>query len=119
MKGSTLLALVFVFIGCLFALAINPHVASAQTDRELYDNDVLFNQLSTAAQIRLELLFGRKGSPVQNVLPEVLPRHYVEDDEEGYVGNILVNNPNLDLGAQDTQSETTIVLGAGSNVCSA
>lgn len=32
------------------------------------------------------------------------------------LANILVNNPALDTTAQDTQSETAIVLGAGSKI---
>lgn len=35
---------------------------------------------------------------------------------DGGLTNVLVNNPALDTTAQDTQSETAIVLGAGSNI---
>jgi hypothetical protein len=35
---------------------------------------------------------------------------------DGGLANVLINNPALDTTAQDTQSETAITLGAGSNV---
>src|SRR5262249_13363847 len=35
---------------------------------------------------------------------------------DGGLANVLVNDPNADLTDQDTQSETALVLGAGSNV---
>ena len=42
-----------------------------------------------------------------------------DDDDDGFISNILVNDPNLDLTGQNTQSETTLVLGSGDVVCAA
>ncbi len=100
----------------------------AQNDeefRELYNDDVRFEQLSGPARTILELKFGKKDSvplSTESVAPEVSGLS-AEANESAFsaaasVGNILVNNPSLNLGAQDTQSETTIALGAGSVVCS-
>jgi subtilisin-like proprotein convertase family protein len=82
---------------------------------ELYSDPALFNQLSSAYQRRLEAIYGRKGKVRRGVgggatespaSPEVAPP------------NTLVNNPAADATAQDTQSETALVLGSGSTILS-
>ncbi|MEP6601430.1 MAG: hypothetical protein ABJB49_06410, partial [Nitrospirota bacterium] len=81
-------------------------------DWELYSDPELFNQLSSGFQNRLERIYGHKGrvhavsrSADLPTTPTVLP-------------NTLVNNPAADGTAQDTQSETTLVLGAAGTIIS-
>src|SRR5712664_3181954 len=97
----------------LIGLAINLSPASAQTDeqtqRELYDNNARFEQLSGAARTLLELKFGKKDISPGELTPGRTAATTPSAVEGDYVGNILVNDPNLDLTAQDTQSETTLV----------
>src|SRR6266446_4666805 len=109
----------------LIGFAINLSPASAQTDeqtqRELYDNNARFDQLSGAARTLLELKFGKKdASPSQPTARSTTTDSLSPIAEDS---NVLVNNPNLDLTAQDTQSETTLVVfgapGSGSTGCSA
>ncbi len=119
------LAVAGVFLGT----GANLPLVSAQSNedqelRQLYDDDELFQQLSGAAQTMLELKFGRKDASAEptaesnaSVLESSVQIQSYGEDSSGYLGNILVNDPNLDLTAQDTQSETTIVLGSGDNVC--
>src|SRR5215471_7169137 len=109
---------VFVFgTGVLSALIAGISLyAQVDTDRELYDDDILFQQLSSGAQMRLIAKFGPKPaapaagstSPL-NLLTPLAPATPPPT-------NVLVNNLAEDLGAQDTQSETTLVLGSGSNI---
>src|SRR5215831_1492097 len=90
--------------------------AQVDPDRPLYDDDILFQQLSSGAQTRLIAKFGPKPaapaaastSPL-NLLAPLAPATPPPT-------NVLVNNPAADLGPQDTQSETTLVLGSGSNI---
>jgi len=89
---------------------------SAQVDPEqvLYDNDILFAQLSSGAQTRLIAKFGPKpaaptASPFTLLAPFLAPA-------DPPPTNVLVNNLAEDLTARDTQSETTLVLGSGSNI---
>ena len=132
MTRVTRLVIGFVVAGMFFGTGASLPPVSAQSSedeqlRQLYDDDGLFQQLSGAAQTMLELKFGKKGAspadlPVENTASvlesSVQIESYVEEEAgSSYVGNILVNDPNLDLTAQDTQSETTIVLGSGDNVC--
>ncbi len=109
----------------LIGLAINLSPASAQTDeqtqRELYDNNARFEQLSGAARTLLELKFGKKdASPTQATAGSTTANSFSPIEEDS---NVLVNNPNEDLTARDTQSETTLVVfgaaGNGSTGCSA
>jgi subtilisin-like proprotein convertase family protein len=86
------------------------------TDRRLYDDPALFAQLSSAKQNQLELKFGRKPSltaPATGLESGLMPA-----SPNASLPNILVNNPISDTTVQDTQSETALVLGAGSNVVS-
>ena len=129
MKRIKPLILGLAIASFLLGPALRPRLVSAQSNedqqlRQLYDNDELFQQLSGAARTMLELKFGKKDASPGEPTPEIGASSlngYVHSyvDEEAYLGNVLVNDPNLDLTAQDTQSETTIVLGSGSNVCSA
>src|SRR5438046_6392678 len=115
----------FVAGSLLVSRLLAPAVAPAQSDEllmRLYKNNKLFEQLSGAARILLELKFGRKAGeaiPTPEIIPNAPagPSSYVNNGD--YVGNILVNDPNLDVTARDTQSETTVVLGSGGTVCSA
>ncbi len=81
--------------------------------RELYDNDALFNQLSSAKQMVLERFFGpktpRRTEPGQDTLP--YPLNFASKTA---VTNTLVNNPATDTN-QFTQSETSCLV-AGTNV---
>src|SRR5262245_12285792 len=52
-------------------------------------------------------------SPRRHLLLELLEARNLLD---GGLANVLVNDPALDRTAQDTQSETAIVLGAGGNI---
>ncbi len=107
-------------LASLFVMAAPLHSQSASRERELYDNEELFNQLSSAKQTLLELKFGRRHS---------LAGKESQPSDGGRVSPIvsggehlsslvqtLVNNPAADATAQDTQSETALVLGSGSNV---
>ena len=115
----------FVAGSLLVSRLVAPAVAPAQSDdplMRLYENNELFEQLSGAARSLLELKFGRKAGeaiPTPEIIPNAPagPSSYVNNGD--YVGNILVNDPNLDVTARDTQSETTLVLGSGGTVCSA
>jgi hypothetical protein len=97
-------------------IMVTPEAASAE--RAVYDNPVLFEQLSGAARTRAEMKFGRR------VPGGVKP--VVGDPGAGRPGprprtllaNPLVNDPTEDTTTQDTQSETTLVL-AGTNVACA
>jgi hypothetical protein len=91
--------------------------AQVDPDQQLYDNDIVFAQLSAGAQMRLIAKFGPKpaaptaliASPFNLAAPFLAPL-------DPPPTNVLVNNLGEDLTAQDTQSETTLVLGAGSNI---
>lgn len=84
--------------------------------REYHQRDDLFDKLSGAARNALEKKYGKRkaGKELDKAPPptrEITPF-------SGYLNN-TVNNPGADTSSQDTQSETTIVLGSGSNVVSA
>ena len=94
-------------------------VAYAQDDawqRTMYDNDAIFNQLSSGARFRLEARYGRKGAQVAAPPAQAEPVPF--DGPLVPPTNVLVNDPTADATAQDTQSETALVLGAGSNIVS-
>lgn len=91
-------------------------------DRAAYDNDEIFNQMSGAARTRLERIFGPKQPAALmdakgNILPPqtgaVRPPAF---ETFASLANSLVNDAAADATAQDTQSETAIVLGAGNVV---
>jgi uncharacterized repeat protein (TIGR03803 family) len=95
--------------------------------RALYDNEARFAQLSGAARTLLERKFGRRlrpGSfpPIDNNPPDdaLLSKPPVPGARTpATIVDPLVNNPALDTTSQDTQSESSIALGAGSNVIAA
>ncbi|MEK6288868.1 MAG: exo-alpha-sialidase [Acidobacteriota bacterium] len=141
LSRQLVLALILIISGALLAL-IGRSIpgASAQVDDEyrwLYDNDELFNQLSGAARSGLEVKFGKKvnlkdtknkplrpktqGSKkiVGNSGVTEAPGTPVGNDPLSPLGNTLVNDPNADVTSQDTQSETALVIGSGSNVIAA
>ena len=89
--------------------------AQLDPDRQLYDDDILFQQLSSGAQMRLIAEFGPKpappgleSAPLLNLLPTA--------PAAPPPTNVLVNNLAEDLTNRDTQSETTLVLGSGANI---
>ena len=95
-------------------------VAHAQDEqlRELYDNPEQFNQLSGAAQNLMRIKFGpRLGEKIDSG-PSFSDREIgkSENNPKSLLLNSLVNNPAADATAQDTQNETAIVLGSGSNI---
>ncbi|MGI0013583.1 MAG: sialidase family protein, partial [Nitrososphaera sp.] len=118
-----LYSVIFLFIVSLLLPtgdSVGRRFEAAQGDdqlRRLYENDELFEQLSGAARTLLELKFGKKAAREAEQEP-ILSEPRVAPDEaaEQPLDNVLVNDPNLDLTAQDTQSETTLVLGSGSNI---
>ena len=86
--------------------------------RELYDNPEQFNQLSGAAQNLMRIKFGpRLGEKIDSG-PSFSDREIgkSENNPKSLLLNSLVNNPAADATAQDTQNETAIVLGSGSNI---
>jgi subtilisin-like proprotein convertase family protein len=115
-----------VLIASCMLIALIPVVGVAQTDsdRRLYDNDELFDQLSGAYRTKLERLFGKKQS---NVTGKAAVGQHGGGTKSAYWSNFvdgpfsalvntLVNNAAADATNQDTQSETALVLGSGSNV---
>jgi hypothetical protein len=125
MEKSKLLLSSLAVASFLMGSAVNLPLASAQTDeqtqRELYDNNDLFEQLSGAARTVLELKFGKKDAAPSETMPRSTTTDLLGPIQED--SNVLVNNPNLDLTARDTQSETTIVFfgpgGIANTGCSA
>jgi hypothetical protein len=117
--GSLLLPGVIV---SLRASAQDP-VQEDNSHRWLYENKQVFEKLSGAARNLLERRYGNK--QVASA-----PKAQVKTFEESRMGeqedlmapipaNVLVNNPAQDTSENDTQSETTIVLGGGSRVIAA
>ena len=116
----------------LLALTAFTSVAAAQDPHEAaYNDPVVFEQLSSAMQNLLVAKFGphprfdEKGNPLPSVLalPDpgkrirrgtLLPK--TNGGAVDVLGNVLVNDPTADMTAQDTQSETALVLGGGSNL---
>ncbi|HYR63210.1 MAG TPA: hypothetical protein VET24_11350, partial [Actinomycetota bacterium] len=102
--------------------------------RRLYEDKEQFNQLSGAARSLLERRYGKRQDKEwlrSQPQPERLDQGAVKlapanpwesrdfsglEEPLSPVANTLVNNPAADTSAQDTQSETSIVLGAGSTV---
>ena len=82
-------------------------------DWELYSDPELFNQLSSAYQRNLARRFGHRGK----IRSSARVRSASQPTEvEVAPPNTLVNNPAADTTTQDTQSETSLVLGAGTTV---
>jgi hypothetical protein len=118
MEKSKLILSSLAIASFLMGSAVNLPLASAQTEedrqKELYDNNQLFEQLSGAAQTLLELKFGKKGASPSRPTPGGTTTGSLSPIEAD--SNVLVNDPNEDLTARDTQSETTLVVfGPGGN----
>jgi subtilisin-like proprotein convertase family protein len=79
-------------------------------DWRLYSDPELYNELSSAFQRRLEAKFGRRGKVT------VPGDAGTAESVAGGLPNTLVNNPAADTNPRNTQSETTLVLGAGNNI---
>ncbi len=126
MKKTKLILSSLAIASFLVGSAINLPPASSQTNeddyqKQLYDNKELFEQLSGAAQSVLELKFGQVVAPASRPTPGGPTTDFLTAIEED--SNVLVNNPNEDLTARDTQSETTLVVfgpgGIDNTSCSA
>src|SRR5215472_12523809 len=115
LKRTRQAALLVVWTGVFAAIIAGISVyAQEDPDRQLYDNDILFQQLSSGAQMRLIAKFGPKpaapiASPFNSLLGLLQPATPPPN-------NVLVSNLAEDTGPQDTQSETTLVLGSGANI---
>jgi hypothetical protein len=94
--------------------------AGAEAARaQLYSNPEIFAQFSGAKQSVVELKTGTRhiergvaysGAEITD------ERMAATENELAPLANVLVNNPSADTTAQDTQSETALVLGSGHNV---
>jgi subtilisin-like proprotein convertase family protein len=88
--------------------------------RALYDDPLVFEQMSAAARMRLERHFGRKTRGKDGADDgKTDGTHRAEGallDGPTLLPNTLVNDPALDTSVQDTQSGTSITRAAGSNV---
>jgi hypothetical protein len=122
MKKSRLILSSLAIASLLIGWGLCLPRASAQSDddgwKAICGNTDVFDQLSGAAQTLLALKCGKSVSSSQltaGALPTDPP---IEEDS-----NVLVNNPNEDLKAQDTQSETTLLVfgpgGVNTTACSA
>ena len=109
-----------VLLGFSLALmTLNTGRLVAQSDpmRELYENKVEFEKLSGAAQNLLELIYGKRSAASMTPSLFAAPAAAVASGpsianvSDQLTENVLVNNPLLDT-VQDTQSETTLVLGS-------
>ena len=124
-----------VILFCILFAFSSPALAQDQTHRELYDDPEVFDCLSGAARNMLCAEFGPKTEPGQEDAVDVtsgntlnrpgseINTFFYNLSKRGGLSSILsalinalVNNPAADATAQDTQSETTIVLGSGSNI---
>jgi hypothetical protein len=116
--GMTLSVVIGLFMLASGGPAAPPAFAQDTAwDRQMYDNDKIFNQLSSGARFRLEARFGRKAGKV--AAPPVQPEPVPFFSPLVPPTNILVNDPAADATLQDTQSETALVLGSGSNIVGA
>jgi hypothetical protein len=120
MEKSKLILLSLAIASFLIGPGANVRLASAQTDdgqRDLYNDNERFEQLSGAARTLLESKFGKKNAAAPSPAMAASPSPTAEDS------NVLVNDRAEDLTAADTQSETTLVVfgdaGNGSKACSA
>src|SRR5439155_2393221 len=99
-----------------------PMVDTNAAEWATYQNDRLFDQLSGAARTRAEMKFGKR--PARG--PKFNPTGSGQESSGSTmllgpasfspVPNPLVNDPTADTTSRDTQSETALTLGAGSNV---
>jgi len=81
--------------------------------KNIYDNPRRLGQLSEAARSSLARKYGAKNTPPVRSSALTAPQ---AADLAGTITNVLVNDPTTDTTKYDTQSETTLVLGAGRNV---
>lgn len=93
-----------------------------ELQRRYYQDAELFEQLSSAMQTALIAKFGprplfdSKGNPVATEPLDKVRGLSGPLAVVSALGNVLVNNAAADTTAQDTQSETALVLGSGSNL---
>jgi hypothetical protein len=110
-----------LLLAAIIAFDVSARAQDSQSGRELYENAELFNQLSGAGQNLMRLRFGpRPGERVEKPGKQE-PISPVFDSRGGTahlsaIANSLVNDAAADATAQDTQSETSIVLGSGTTV---
>jgi hypothetical protein len=124
MKKGKLIIPGLAIVGFLMGSAANLPVAFADADedsqRALYENKALFDQLSGAAQSLLNLKFGQTTASPSQSAPEGTAADALSAIAED--SNVLVNNLGEDHTAADTQSETTLVVfgpgGVNNSVCS-
>ncbi|NOT30891.1 MAG: hypothetical protein HOP15_10635 [Planctomycetes bacterium] len=117
----------------LTLLHFAPSTTAQDPHWDAYNDPVQFEKLSSATQNLLIAKFGQpprfdeKGNPLPPIPAVTAPprpgkglkRGSLQPRPRGpldVLGNVLVNDPKADLTAQDTQSETALVLGAGSNL---
>src|SRR6266404_1600791 len=123
LRGKAVVSLLGIAV---FALATSGVFLRAQVDpdRQLYDDPIAFQQLSSGGQTRLILKFGPQ-TTVPATSTFKLPYNFVIQQAPINIqlaptdpppANVLVNDPALDLTARDTQSETSLVLGSGPNI---
>lgn len=87
-------------------------------DWQLYWDPALYNQLSSAYQRNLERRYGRRGKVAAGTKGGATDGNGADSPSSPNATppNTLVNDPTADATTQDTQSETTLVLGSGSNI---
>jgi hypothetical protein len=103
----------------LLTFSIQSAAQRAATGSILYDDDQMFNQLSGAARTLLEARYGKKqGVPQQESVADqtAIGGQFSPQGPLSFLANPLVNDPTADATSKDTQSETGLVLGSGSNV---
>src|SRR5438093_5589466 len=104
-----------LFLACILLLSFSGAFASShrvkESDKALYNNKAQFNQLDSAGQRNLLARIGKEfiRSDAVSHSTTFSPRPLTA------IANVLVNSTAADTTAQDTQSETAIVL-AGPNI---
>src|SRR5262245_23705787 len=101
------------FTAILLLIGVAPHMAAQGQQWEIYNNPAEFEKLSGASQNLLIAKFGPR--PGAFVDQSRRAQGHGAPGSGGVLnvyGNVLVNDPTADLTAQDTQSETALVLGA-------
>lgn len=113
--------LIATLIATVFLLLPPFSKSQSDSDRKLYNDPVLFEQLSSSGQNLLRLRLGLAHAPHSSItrLQKKEERKFVFQQSSpssnllSALANVLVNNAAADATAQDTQSETSILL-AGS-----
>jgi hypothetical protein len=133
-RRTSTLSLAAAALGLLVVPA--PAARVQDTQAALYNDPAEFAKLSNAAQNLLVARFGplpqydAKGNLIQPTAPGTrgmrkttarTRRGSLDDGDstQSVLGNVLVNNPAADATAQDTQSETALVLASGSRLVAA